>query len=328
MLHSFFKFKDKHYKTLDYIKNNLNSQQNTLSIKKKINKLNEYQFHFLFCDLLYNHPIEHLTLDTLKLFFEKRETIIIEDDYVPFELSNKDRISIPITDTYVVFNYKKELESLVDYYLDSTEYPKETFITKLVVLSDKILEEISYPASIVKNYFLEYIEREENINNGNKVFYSMLIIDELENYEKNILKLYDKIQEKISNISNPISRNGNYFITTNDEILKKLYYGLEKFMFIDHNKTTLKQFIEVLKLDWQSHNSVIILEMDNIQFRYFVKCFEHFLNSNLYITSFEYSGNIENKNGKIKANAVYVSVSKSNILPKKNELIKSIFEEL
>lgn len=328
MLHSYFKIKDKHYKTLDYIKNNLNSKQNTLSIKKKINKLNEYQFFFLLCDLMYHHPIEHLTVDTFKFFFEIRETIISEDDYLPFQDYVKDYVHIPITDSYVVFSSKKELESLVDYYLNTKEYPKEILITKLLVLSDKILEDIYQQVSTIKYYFLKYVEHEENIDNDLKVDYSVDIIKALENYEKNLLELYDKIQEKISEASETTSKNGNYIITTDNEILKKLYSGLEKFMFIDQSKTTLNQFIEVLKLDWQAHNYVVYLAMDNIQFKYFIDCFNQFLRNKIPLTHIERSENIENKNGKIKAKSVRTSVSKSNMPPKDFELIKSIFEKL
>jgi hypothetical protein len=264
MLHSYFKIKDKHYKTLDYIKNNLNSGQNTLSIKKKINKLNEHQFFFLLGDLMYHHPIEHLTVNTFKFFFEIRETIISEDDYLPFQDYANDYVHIPITDSYVAFTYKKELESLVDYYLSTKEYPKESLITKLLVLSDKILENIYQQVNTIKYYFLRYVEHQENIDNDIKVCYSMDIIIALENYEKDLLELNYKIQEKISILSEPNFKTGNYIITTDNEILKKLYSGLEKFMYIDQNKTTLNQFIEVLKLDWQAHNSVIYLQMDNI----------------------------------------------------------------
>ena len=68
--------------------------------------------------------------------------------------------------------------------------------------------------------------------------------------------------------------------------------------------------------------------MDHIQTRYFFDCMDQYFKTKIYSTFIERAGNIENKNGKIKANNIYSSVSKSNMDPKKHSLIKSIFEEL
>ncbi|PWA05999.1 hypothetical protein [Flavobacterium laiguense] len=328
MLYSYFKIKDKHYKTLDYIKNNLNSEQNTLSIKKKINKLNEYQFFYLFSDILYYYPINQLTIDTLGSFFEIEIRNINEVDALPFQDNNPADDFIPIRDSFATFNYTERLPHLIDYYLNTKEYPKETLTTKILVLSDKILGNIHQQVCAIKYYFLRYVEYKESIDSGIKVYYSMDIIVALENYEKNLLEIYEKIQEKISTISKLTLKTGNYMINIDKEILKKLYFGLEKFMFIDQKKTTLDQFIEVFELDWDAHNSIVYLEMDNIQFNFFIECIHDFFNAKIPITFIERSGNIENKNGKIKAKSVYASVSKSNMIPKDFKSIKSIFEEI
>ncbi|WPO78197.1 hypothetical protein [Flavobacterium sp. KACC 22761] len=328
MLHSYFRIKNKHHKTLDFINDNLNSQEDNLSIDKKIKKLNEFQFFHLLSELMYNHPIKHFSINTISLFFKRQETNVNEDDYLPFQDYDKDFVRIPITGSYVVFNSKKELRYLVDYYFKTKEYPKETLITKLLVLSDKILEHISQKVHTIKYYFLNHLQKEENHHNDLTVSFFVDIITALEDYEKDLLKLYDEIQGKISGLSGSISNNENYTITTDNEILRKLYFGLEKFMYIDQSKTSLTEFIDVLKLGWKEHNSVIYLQMDNLQFKYFIECLNQFLSIKIPLTFIELSGNIQNKNGRIKANSIYTSVSKSIIKTKDLELIKSIFEKL
>jgi len=328
MLHSYFSFKDKHYKTLEFIKDNLNSNENNLYIAKKIKKLNEYQFFYLLSDLIYHHPIKHLSLDNIKLFFESRKTIINEDDYLPFQDYGKDFVHIPISDTYVVFNSKKGLRSLVDYYLKTKEYPKETLITKLLVLSDKILEDIYQQVNTIKNYFLNNLQNEENYQNDLRISFSTDIIIALEDFEKYVVTLCDEIQDKISGLSGFISNNENYTISVDNKILEKLYFGLEKFMFIDETQTSLTQFIDVLKLNWKEHNSVIYLRMDNIQFKYFIDCISQFLNTKIPLTFIERSQNIKNINGIINASSIRASYSRAYGSTKDFESIRAIFENL
>lgn len=336
MLDSYFRFKDKHYKTLESLKDNLNSEENNLFTVKKIKKLNDYQFFYLLSHLMYHHPIEHFTLDTLELFFETKKIILndndYDDDYLPFQDFDKNYTPVlPITTFhhYVTHNFAEGVGSLANYYLSTKKYSKKIWLTKLFILSDKIIEDIHQQVSTVKYYFRRYIENEENPDNYLKVNHSMEIVVALENYEIVLQQLYKRIHEKISTLSSSISKTGNYNLNTNDEILEKFYFRLEKFMFIDQNKTTLNQFIEVLKLDWQSHNSIIHFQMDNIQFRYFINRINQFFKTNISMTSMFYSGNIETKNGKINPSAIYTSASKSIIkLPKKHKLIESIFENL
>lgn len=133
---------------------------------------------------------------------------------------------------------------------------------------------------------------------------------------------------KFNNVPKNLSENQNYLIETDNGILEKLYIGLEKNLFIDQSKTTLKQFIEVLKLDWQNHNNIITLEMDNIQFKFFLELMNIYLNIKIPMTIIERANNIHNNNGNIKANSVYTSVSKSKMEAKEAEVIKFIFTQL
>jgi hypothetical protein len=327
MLQSYFKIKDKHYKTLDYIKNNLNSQQKALSIKKKINKLNDYQFFFLLGDLMVHYPIENFTEDTLQLFFKKSELLLNQSEYFSLRASGNVNDFVPVIVDIAHLNCKNNVESLIDYFLNTKEYPKETLITKLLVLAEKIFKDIYHSSIIIKLAFDEYLENNKNITRDKKYDFQNDIASALNNYEIYLSELSYRIQEKIDTLSKTNIQNENYLIDIDKEILNKLYFALEKNMFIDQNKTTLQQFINVLKLDWKDHESVIYLEMNNIQFKYFIDCIYDFFKTNIHITFIERSGNIENKNGKIKARAVYSSVSKSTNI-KKKELIKSIFEKI
>lgn len=328
MLYSYFKIKDKHYKTLNCIKNNLNPQQDTLAIKKKINKLNEYQFFFLLNDLLHEYPMEHLSLHTLELFFEKGEINIKQNYHLPFQDSSIENDFAPATAKWVYFKYKNDVDYITDYFLNTKEYPKETLITKLLVLSDKILELIFHPLIQIKSYFVLYVENDKNIENDENLYFLRNIIMALESRVNQILELSFKIQEKINTLSKISIQNENYLIDTNDETLKKLYFGLEQNMLIDQDKTSLKQFLEVLKQDWNAHNSIIHLEMGNIQFKYFIDCMHQFLHLKIPITFIQRSGNIRNKNGIIKAGSMYTTSSNNSIKQKDLELIKSVFEEL
>lgn len=328
MLHSYFKIKDKHYKTLNCIKNNLNYQQDALSIKKKMNKLNEYQFFFLLNDLMHEHPMEHFSLHTLELFFEKGEIIINQNYHLPFQDSSIWNDFVPATADWVYFKYKNDVDYVTDYFLNTKEYPKETLITKLLVLSDKIFELIFHPLIQIRNSFELYIENEHIVEKDEKFHFLKGIINALDSREKQILELSYNIQEKIDTLSKISIQNENYLIDTNNETLKKLYFGLEQNMLIDQDKTSLKQFLEVLKHDWNTHNSIIHLEIGNIQFKYFIDCMHQFLHIKIPLTFIQRSGNIRNKNGIIKAGSMYTTSSNNSIKQKDIELIKSVFEEL
>ena len=101
-------------------------------------------------------------------------------------------------------------------------------------------------------------------------------------------------------------------------------------MFIDQEKTSEEDFIKVFTSDSKSHNSIVYFNMDNIQFNFFINSINKFLNIKINLTSIELLGNIENKNGKIKARSIYASASnalKKGTDPKDKDLIKSILEQ-
>ncbi|SHG41429.1 hypothetical protein SAMN05444396_11189 [Flavobacterium segetis] len=327
MIYSYFQIKDKHYKVLNGIKNNLYSQNNKSSVKKKVKKLNEYQFYFIFNDLMQYYKIEHFPIDVLELFFERSKITINKSEYFSFKESGNLKGFVPVNVDWVDFNCKNDLDSFIDYFLHTKEYPKETLLTKLLVLSDKLFENIFHPLMNIQMRLEDYIENSNRNGNAIKYDYLEQIILALDNQQKHILELSYSIQEKVDKLAKN-TKGQNYLIVTDDEILKKLYRELNKFDFIDENKTTLEQFIEVLKSDWKAHNSVIYLNLDNIQFKFFIDCISQFLSTKIPLSFIQLAGNIENNNGKINAKSVCSSTSKSIMPPKKNDIIRSIFEKL
>ncbi len=129
---------------------------------------------------------------------------------------------------------------------------------------------------IINNFLTEisilshYITKNISLKNTetNKKNYLIFILEKILKLEEKLIELDEVIVTKINSYN--VKRDGNYFIDTNTELLKKLYSELEKSDFIDIHKTSQEEFIEVLKSDWDEHNSIIHLKMDSIQFGYFI----------------------------------------------------------
>ncbi|MEC5166899.1 hypothetical protein RCH18_002648 [Flavobacterium sp. PL11] len=274
-----------------------------------------------------HYKIAHFPLDVLELFFARSKITINKSEYFSFNESGNLKDFVPVNVDRINFNCKNDLDSFIAYMLETKEYPRETLLTKLLVLSDKLFENIFHPLMNIRMRLENYIENANRNGNTMKFDYLEEIILALDNQQKHILELSYSIQEKVDKLSINTNRL-NYLIVTDNKFLKKLYRELNKFDFIDENKTTLEQFIEVLKSDWKAHNSVIYLNMDNIQFKFFIDCISQFLRTKIPLSFIQLAGNIENNNGKINSKSVRSSVSKSKMLCKDYEVIKVIFEKL
>ncbi|MFV8344190.1 hypothetical protein [Flavobacterium sp. XS2P39] len=234
----------------------------------------------------------------------------------------------------LAFNCKKKLSKLVTFYLEMREYPKETKSHMLLVLSEKIHTDILFPLITFKSALIDFVD---NVNNEDrncnikKISFLLDIKGALEEYENYLEKLQSQINERLTVLTKSKNGNRNYQINIDSGDLRKLYHGLEKFMFIDQNKTSLNQFIEVFEKDWESHNSIIYFEMDNILFNYFIDFLDKFFNLKIQLSSIEHSEKIENKNGLIKAGRVYSSMGQYRKFPKDRDdikTLKSMFEKI
>lgn len=340
MLHySYFKQRNKRYnKAVKEIYNDL-SEINAETFRA-IGRLNESQFFIFLANYIFYFRFTDIDITTLQHFFCIRYNQTIEnDDPLPFqdykEIEEVKELSIT-SEKSLDFNCKKELSKLVMFYLEIREYPKETHSHMLLVLLDKIYEHISYPLNIFKCALIDYVDNvniEDNNFDIKKISFLLEINGALAEYENYLEELQSQIYEKVAVLtkSKNGSKKGNYQIDINSGVLHKLYYSLEKIMFIDQNKTSLNQFIEVFENDWESHNSIIYLEMDNILFKYFIEFLETYFDIKIQLSTIEYSAKIANKYGLIKASRIYSSIAQYRKFPKDREDInnlKSIFEKI
>ncbi|WP_432221786.1 hypothetical protein ACRASX_14795 [Flavobacterium sp. TMP13] len=309
-----------------------------------IGRLNESQFFLFLANYIYYFRFDDISITTLQHFFCSVCNHKFEfNEPLPFqayEEVNTEEIQNVNLEQSLTFNCNEELSELITFYFEMREYPKETQSHMLLVLSDKIYEHISYPLYIFKRGLIDYVDN-VNIEDKNfdvkKISFLLDINGFLENYENHLKDLQSKIHKKVivlsksKNENKHGNKNGNYQINIESIDLQKLYYSLEKIMFIDQNKTSLNQFKEVLENDWESHNSIIYFEMDNILFKYFIDFLETYFAIKIQLSTIEYSAKIANKNGIIKASAIYSSMAQYRKFTKERDDVKnlkSMFENI
>jgi hypothetical protein len=328
MIYSYFKYSKNHDNFAKYLKNNCKDNKENLSIKRKINKFNEFQFLTLLVDVTlyrYDYP---LTIDTLNYFFDLDFEVQSKNQFHLYELKHINGTYFPeisIEEVKVYLNCSYELDFLIDYIFETSEYSKQSKIRKLTELRNRVLNDLFHDLFRVKYLFTDLCKNKNNYNDE-KLEIFILINKALEDYGNHLSMSIDSLDEKIENLSKPNFTNENPLLNIDNKILKKIYFGLEKHMFIDQEKTSEEDFKKVFTSLSKSHNSIVYFNMNNIQFNFFINSIYKFLNIKIKLTSVEHMGNIENKNGKIKARSIYVSVSKSEMQPKNYNLIESIFE--
>ncbi|MFH6964702.1 hypothetical protein ACHRVK_10065 [Flavobacterium plurextorum] len=333
MLHSFFKLKNKHHKISSQFRDVLTLYTtNNLLIKKKLSKLNEPQFQFIL-EKLFSHPIDQIETNTLNCFFIHLETQESEHFTLPWldqeTIATSNEKFIP--ETYVELNCKKGLESLVDHYVNAKEYGKDTHINKLLVLLNYIYKDILQPVNLNNYSLYDYIDNLDDITDMKRFIYINDIRIALDNYADMTQQLCDKINTKIKSLSKRNVSSENFDLEIDSNILKKIYFGLEQEMFINQEKTTCEQFLNVLQLDWKDHNSIIYFEMDHILFKHFIDFLELYFNLKMQLSTIEYSAKIANKNGLIKASRVSASIGQYRKFMKDRDdinALKSMFEKI
>lgn len=326
MIYNYFQINKKQNQILTSLLQSENPDVTNLKLKKKISKLNEFQHFSLFFEVFIEtsfHPFIKEGFSHFTITLNKTHNEI--DEYFPrsnFNTSESEK------DYFLVFNCKKDLRNLVHYYLNTKEYPRETLTTKLLVVKENILKYFIGPLSIIIPTFKNRLQKSDKLFNENTV-YLWDLINELEDLEEKYQNYIYEIDSKINSFSR--EKKGNYLIDINDELLKKLYSELEKNDFIDIHKTSQEEFIKVLKSDWDKHNSIIHLKMDNIQFSYLIDCLSEDLKINIQLSSIELACNIKNKNGLINSLSVSSSYSNSKrkgTMPKRHKDIESIIKNV
>lgn len=249
-----------------------------------------------------------LSLDNFKLFFD-----FIDFEDFPFEcISNLDlkhNYNIDNSTSAVLQNYKTE---------ELLELEEELNNENGKLLSD-IIEKLEFQEHFITDDPMYYFNRSVLVNETEspvKVSIIKFIIEKLK-----IGIPYIRI------IENEDQTQKNYNIISTNKILKNLYGGLSRYDFINENKTSQKDFMNALLLDWDDHKSTISLEMNNPQTQLLFNSLNEYLNIKIPLTQIELSKKIENKNGLIKANSIYASVSKSkntSVFPKNGDLLIEI----
>lgn len=364
MINKYFKYNRKLQKLSDLILSFDNSSKMKKKLIKKISKLNEFQFIMLFNGFIIEKGIDEVTENELMLFIltdkihypnNPHSGIDIYENKYLSDDELKEIINSGITLTHERLNCKSKIEKLVknlfivpyqiDNYSDEAvlevqlkkynensmeflkEFPKTTQITKLNYLRDKIINSFLVEISILSDYITKNISlKNTETNKKNQLIF---ILEKVLKLEEKLIELDKVIVNKIDSYN--IKKEGNYFIDSDTELLKKLYSELEKNDFIDIHKTSQEEFIEVLKSDWDKHSSIIHIKMDSIQFGYFIERLFVELKIKIHLSSIEYAGNIITKNGKINARSAsssYSNSKKKGTLPKRHKNIESIFEKL
>lgn len=328
MIYNYYKQNNKFYKIKEYFEQASASENINISIKNKIKKLNDYNFFNLFNEVINYKSISDLTKKDLEYFFIENERTYYLNDELPFLDSKENNIK---NERFITFNSKSELQNIVMYLINTQEYPKQTLITKLLHLKDCIFEKNLSPIYFIKQSFIYYCDSKANDEEFEKINFSLNIIGKLNDFEIELVDLVHEIDSKIKSLNSSIPIQGNYLIDINNDFLRDLYLSLEKHMFIDQNKTSQEQFIHVLKSNWEDHNSIIYLEMDNIQFNYLLILLEENFKIKIQLSSVEYTGNIRTKNNTFKAYSVsssYSQAKRKGTEPKRMKDILAIIEKL
>lgn len=281
-----------------------------LCAREEMEKVDERNFFTIFYEYTRFYPIKDLKIIDLERFFTLWTSTYYEN-------------GAPYSETYITINFKKTIRDNVHNLLNKKINSKQALVNKLLDIKEDLIEFNLPMVNYIKGLFSAHEYFGEDVEESNKIDFLINIIIALMRYEQELNKLIDEIDLKIQSLSP--SKKGNYKVQVDRNTLLKIYNNLEKNDFIDVHKTSSKNFIDVFKLDFESHNFIVDLNMDKIQFNYFIKLFDNHLKSNISLALVEYAGNITTKGKKISASVIYSSASRNKMGPKRQEILESIF---
>lgn len=278
--------------------------------REEIKKVDETNFLSLFYEFTREKSINNLSIIDLECFFTLRISTYFENGK-------------PINATYATINFKKVIRENIINLLSKKINSKKHLIYKLLEIKEEITK-LNIP---MLNYIIillsDYCDLDQSFEESKKIHFLLNIINGLKDYKDDLKKLIDEIDTKINSLS-PLKK-GNYNINVDDENLLKIYNNLEKNDFIDIYKTSAKNFIDVFKLDFESHNSVVDLNMDYIQFKHFITLFQKHLKLDNLLATIENAGNVTTKGKEIIAYKIRTSYSKNEKGPKRQKELETIF---
>lgn len=337
MIINYFQKNKDYFKIRKLLMNN-NPETTDKKIKNKIKKLNEFEHFSLFCEVFIEKPLYPFTKEYFSHFTKKRERSQYNIDDI-FTRSNRN-ISNSDKEYYLEFNCKKDFQELIINLLRTKEYSTETLTKKLLITKEYLLEHFLNPLEIIIPTLKNQLKRTNNLFIENDMFISDLI-EELEHNKENYNNLLNSIENKVKSLSNDSIENnqiknnssskkikGNYQIEVKNEVLEEIYNELNRYDFIDIDRTSKEDFIKVFKLDWKDHNSVIHFKITNVEIKFLIECFNEDLNEKIPLTFIEHAGNIKTKDRIFKASTLYSGGNQSKNNSPNIKIIRSIFEKI
>lgn len=338
MIANYFQKNKEYFKIRKSIMLDNNPEKTNKKIKKRISKLNEFEHFSLFCEVFIEKPLFPFTKEYLSHFTKKRKKSNHKIyDFFPRSNSNTSNSS---KDYYLVFNCNKDFEELIINHLTTKEYSTETLVKKLLIIKEYLLQYFLDPLEILIPTLKNQLKKTNKLFIENDTFIFDLI-EELEHNKKNYNNLLNSIENKIKSLSNDSIENnqiknnsslkkikGNYQIEVKNEVLEEIYNELNRYDFIDIDRTSKEDFIKVFKLDWKDHDSVIHFKISNVEIRFFIKCFNDDLKEKIPLTFIEHAGNIKTKDRIFKATTLYSGGSRSENNSPNIKIIRSIFEKI
>ncbi|MEL1248951.1 hypothetical protein [Flavobacterium helocola] len=338
MIANYFQKNKEYFKIRKSIILDYNPEKTNKKIKKRISKLNEFEHFSLFCEVFIEKPLFPFTKEYLSHFTKKRKKSNHKIyDFFPRSNSNTSNSS---KDYYLVFNCNKDFEELIINHLKTKEYSTETLVKKLLIIKEYLLQYFLDPLEILIPTLKNQLKKTNKLFIENDTFIFDLI-EELEYNKKNYNNLLNSIENKIKSLSNESIENnqiknnsslkkikGNYQIEVKNEVLEEIYNELNRYDFIDIDRTSKEDFIKVFKLDWKDHDSVIHFKITNVEVKFFIECFDEDLNEKIPLTFIEHAGNIKTKDRIFKASTLYSGGSQSEKNSPNIKIIRSIFEKI
>ncbi|MFH4968296.1 hypothetical protein V8G61_08840 [Gaetbulibacter sp. M240] len=323
IVYSYFKKNHNEKYLKEFFDSRGHKSSDSIKIKNYLSEFNEFQFTQLVMDLLSEIPLHSIDFEKLKLLFIKNDYYLFEDpkfifsydsNFIPFKQEVHD---------YLKFNCSKELIDFVDYLKSTDELVKEAHIQKLRSFSTNIKHNFFQQIESIKA-IIEFHLNDNSINiEGSQIYFYLCVIEAFNEFEQKLLLALDQIEERIEDLCEVQSEmvKNNFNISVKEEKLKRIYRELERCEFINLNEICENGFLKVFKCDWDSHEEILNLNMDNLQFYCFVDCLNKFFNIKIPFTTIEISKKIKNKNGFINAKSIYASKSRGQMLPKDEDLI-------
>ena len=337
MIINYFQKNKDYFKIRKLLMNN-NPETTDKKIKNKIKKLNEFEHFSLFCEVFIEKPLYPFTKEYFSYFTKKKKKSNQKiDDFFPRSNSNTSNSN---KDYYLVFNCNKDFEKLIINHLTTKEYSTETLVKKLLIIEEYLLQYFLDPLEILIPTLKNQLKKTNKLFIENDTFIFDLI-EELEHNKKNYDNLLNSIENKIKSLSNDSIENnqiknntslkkikGNYQIEVKNEVLEEIYNELNRYDFIDIDRTSKEDFIKVFKLDWKDHDSVIHFKITNVEVKFFIECFDEVLKEKIPLTFIEHAGNIKTKDRIFKASTLYSGGSQSENNSPNIKIIRSIFEKI